>query len=110
MGTPPYDIHRWKATDLGFNLAQSNRDLKDLTSRQNFGDTSGLLCKNDLIPCHIWDGVLVIWYDLFGGALEMGGYFVFGVFSNACTSNIWDVVLLIWYDSFGICWDLLQCV
>ena len=38
--------------DLGFNLAQSNRDLKDLTSRQNFGDTSGLLCKNDLIPCH----------------------------------------------------------
>ena len=39
--------------DLGFNLAQSNRDLKDLTSRQNFGDTSGLLCKNDLIPCRI---------------------------------------------------------
>ena len=39
--------------DLGFNLAQSNRDLKDLTSRQNFGDTSGLLCKNDLIPCHM---------------------------------------------------------
>ena len=37
--------------DLGFNLAQSNRDLKDLTSRQIFGDTSGLLCKNDLIPC-----------------------------------------------------------
>ena len=35
--------------DLGFNLAQSNRDLKDLTSRQIFGDTSGLLCKNDLI-------------------------------------------------------------
>ena len=39
--------------DLGFNLAQSNRDLKDPTSRQNFGDTSGLLCKNDLIPCRI---------------------------------------------------------
>ena len=39
--------------DLGFNLAQSNRDLKDLTSRQIFGDTSGLLCKNDLIPCRI---------------------------------------------------------
>ena len=39
--------------DLGFNLAQSNRDLKDLTSRQIFGDTSGLLCKNDLIPCLI---------------------------------------------------------
>ena len=39
--------------DLGFNLAQSNRDLKDPTSRQNFGDTSGLLCKNDLIPCHM---------------------------------------------------------
>ena len=38
--------------DLGFNLAQSNQDLKDPTSRQNFGDTSGLLCKNDLIPCH----------------------------------------------------------
>ena len=35
--------------DLGFNLAQSNRDLKDPTSRQIFGDTSGLLCKNDLI-------------------------------------------------------------
>ena len=44
-------VHRWKAMDLGFNLAQSNRDLKDPTSRQNFGDTSGLLCKNDLIPC-----------------------------------------------------------
>ena len=40
--------------DLGFNLAQSNRDLKDLTSRQIFGDTSGLLCKNDLIPCHMY--------------------------------------------------------
>ena len=35
--------------DLGFNLAQSNQDLKDPTSRQNFGDTSGLLCKNDPI-------------------------------------------------------------
>ena len=44
--------------DLGFNLAQSNRDLKDPTSRQIFGDTSGLLCKNDPIlrltfPKHI---------------------------------------------------------
>ena len=39
--------------DLGFNLAQSNQDLKDPTSRQIFGDTSGLLCKNDLIPCPI---------------------------------------------------------
>ena len=39
--------------DLGFNLAQSNRDLKDPTSRQNFGDTSGLLCKNDPILRHI---------------------------------------------------------
>ena len=38
--------------DLGFNLAQSNRDLKDLTSRQIFGDTSGLLCKNDQILRH----------------------------------------------------------
>ena len=38
--------------DLGFNLAQSNRDLKDPTSRQNFGDSSGLLYENDLIPCH----------------------------------------------------------
>ena len=39
--------------DLGFNLAQSNRDLKDPTSRQNFGDTSGLLCKNDPILRHM---------------------------------------------------------
>ena len=38
--------------DLGFNLAPSNRDLKDPTSRQNFGDTSGLLCKNDQILRH----------------------------------------------------------
>ena len=38
--------------DLGFNLAPSNRDLKDPTSRQNFGDTSGLLCKNDPILRH----------------------------------------------------------
>ena len=44
--------------DLGFNLAQSNRDLKDPTSRQNFGDTSGLLCKNDLIPCHVYKTAL----------------------------------------------------
>ena len=35
--------------DLGLNLAPSNRDLKDPTSCQNFGDTSGLLCKNDPI-------------------------------------------------------------
>ena len=42
--------------DLGFNLAQSNQDLKDPTSRQIFGDTSGLLCKNDLIPCHMCIG------------------------------------------------------
>ena len=39
--------------DLGFNLAQSNQDLKDPTSRQIFGDTSGLLCKNDPILRHI---------------------------------------------------------
>ena len=38
--------------DLGFNLAPSNRDFKDPTSRQNFGDTSGLLCKNDPILRH----------------------------------------------------------
>ena len=38
--------------DLGFNLAQSNQDLKDPTSRQIFGDTSGLLCKNDPILRH----------------------------------------------------------
>ena len=46
--------------DLGFNLAQSNRDLKDPTSRQNFGDTSGLLCKNDLIPCRTVVIMLVV--------------------------------------------------
>ena len=48
--------------DLGFNLAQSNRDLKDPTSRQNFGDTSGLLCKNDLIPCRIVKVVEIYFY------------------------------------------------
>ena len=47
--------------DLGFNLAQSNRDLKDPTSRQNFGDTSGLLCKNDLIPCHTTTHFCLVW-------------------------------------------------
>ena len=58
--------------DLGFNLAQSNRDLKDLTSRQNFGATSGLLCKNDLIPCPIrralwtnWVATVWAWNDNF---------------------------------------------
>ena len=35
--------------DLGFKLAVSNRNLKHPTSRQIFGDTSGLLCKNDQI-------------------------------------------------------------
>ena len=40
--------------DLGFNLAQSNQDLKDLTSRQIFGDTSGLLCliQSDYCYCY----------------------------------------------------------
>ena len=38
------------------------------------------------------------------------GYFVFGVFSTAATSNIWDDVLVICYEVFGICWDLLQRV
>ena len=50
--------------DLGFNLAQSNRDLKDPTSRQNFGDTSGLLCKNDLIPCLKEVPSFEFWIDL----------------------------------------------
>ena len=44
--------------DLGFNLAQSNRDLKDPTSRQIFGDTSGLLCKNDPILRRIYLHIL----------------------------------------------------
>ena len=35
--------------DLGFKLAVSNQKLKHPTSRQIFGDTSGLLCKNDPI-------------------------------------------------------------
>ena len=35
--------------DLGFKLILSNRNLKHPTSRQIFGDTSGLLCKNDQI-------------------------------------------------------------
>ena len=49
--------------DLGFNLAQTNRDLKDPTSRQNFGDTSGLLCncKNDQILRRI---VYNSWFEL----------------------------------------------
>ena len=38
--------------DLGFKLAVSNRNLKHPTSRQIFGDTSGLLCKNDQILRH----------------------------------------------------------
>ena len=50
--------------DLGFNLAQSNQDLKDPTSRQNFGDTSGLLCKNDLIPCRIEEVPIVRCHNL----------------------------------------------
>ena len=39
--------------DLGFKLAVSNRNLKHPTSRQIFGDTSGLLCKKDLILRHM---------------------------------------------------------
>ena len=35
--------------DLGFKLILSNQNLKHPTSRQIFGDTSGLLCKNDQI-------------------------------------------------------------
>lgn len=48
-------------------------------------------------------------YGISGDAPKIG-YFVFGVFSTACTSNIWDGVLVIWCDLFGICWDLLQRV
>ena len=40
--------------DLGFKLAVSNRNLKHPTSRQIFGDTSGLLCKNDQILRHMY--------------------------------------------------------
>ena len=39
--------------DLGFKLILSNRNLKHPTSRQIFGDTSGLLCKKDLILRHM---------------------------------------------------------
>ena len=58
--------------DLGFNLAQSNRDLKDPTSRQNFGDTSGLLCKNDLIPC-LTESHTKSWFDEVVTGLHKGG-------------------------------------
>ena len=39
--------------DLGFNLAQSNRDLKDPTTRQNFDDTPGQIPKLILTLRHI---------------------------------------------------------
>ena len=48
-------------------------------------------------------------YGISGDAPKIG-YFVFGVFSTAATSNIWDDVLVICYEVFGICWDLLQRV
>ena len=41
--------------DLGFNLAPSNRDLKDPTSRQNFDDTVEQKRVIYLRACHIHD-------------------------------------------------------
>ena len=56
--TPHHDIHGWKATDLSFDLAPSDRNLKHPTSRQNFGDAPGqtpklilTLCLITLIAC-----------------------------------------------------------
>ena len=39
--------------DLSFNLAPSNRDLNDLTSRQNFDDTVEQKRVIDLRACHM---------------------------------------------------------
>ena len=39
--------------DLSFNLAPSNRDLKDPTTRQNFDDTVEQKRVIDLRACHI---------------------------------------------------------
>ena len=39
--------------DLGFNLAPSNRDLKDPTTRQNFDDTVEQKRVIDLRACHM---------------------------------------------------------
>ena len=50
---PPYDIHGWKATDLSFDLAPSDQNLKHPTSRQNFGDGPGQTPKLILTLCHI---------------------------------------------------------
>ena len=55
--TPPLAIHGWKAMHLSFNLAPSNRDLKDPTSRQNFDDTVEQKRVFDLRACRIQVGV-----------------------------------------------------
>ena len=58
---PPLAIHGWKAMDLSFNLAPSNRDLKDPTTRQNFDDTVEQKRVIDLRACHTnllqWKGI-----------------------------------------------------
>ena len=51
--TPPLAIHGWKAMHLSFNLAPSNRDLKDPNTRQNFDDTVEQKHVIDLRACHM---------------------------------------------------------
>ena len=80
--------------DLGFNLAPSNRDLKDPTSRQNFGDTSGLLCKNDpilcpkhfFLDCKLYDDARVQLFTKLDGLLEKR-------VSNYTKNNLCEILL-----------------
>ena len=48
---PLYDIHGWKATDLSFDLAPSDKNFMHPTSRQNFGDGPGQTPKLILTLC-----------------------------------------------------------
>ena len=49
--SPPHDTHGWKATDLSFDLAPSDQNLKHPISRQNFGDGPGQTPKLILTLC-----------------------------------------------------------
>ena len=84
--------------DLGFNLAQGNRDLKDPTIRQIFGDTSGLLCKNDPILRHIC-------FNPHGGTrLKYLSDILMNTFQAMIQLKVLGDGLHLWYKQAGAYW------
>ena len=67
----PHDTHGWKATDLSFVLAPSDRNLKHPTSPRNFGEAPGqtpklilTLCLKIVNPCIYRIKFDAFWFNL----------------------------------------------